>query len=198
MAKNKILLKEHFFLTIDPPLLKEYQEAIKEGQPIIVKGIIQRADAVNQNKRIYPYDILKKQCDEYFENNIKNKVALGELDHRDEPIVYLQNVSHILENLEWQGKDVYGTVRLLNTPAGKIAQSLVSDGIPLGISSRALGSVSKNEAQGVDIVDEDLQIVCWDLVSNPSTNHAYLKMYESRQLEKRDCTQEIIKDLLKL
>lgn len=196
--KKKILLKEHFLINIEPDLLKEYKETMAEGGPVIVRGVIQRADSINQNKRIYPYEILKKQCDSYLETCVRNKVALGELDHRDEPIVYLQNVSHLIENLEWDGKDVMGTIRLLNTPSGKIAQEIVASGIPLGISSRALGSVSKNESRGADIVDEDLQIICWDLVSNPSTDSAYLRMHEGKQYKNENTRlKEIIGDLLK-
>ena len=162
------------------------KEAHMQGKPMIVVGILQRSDAKNQNGRIYPHSVLKRECDRYKRELVDRKLAIGQLDHTDSPIIELKNASHIIQDLWWGGpeeKDVMGKIRLLNTPMGKVAQEIVLSGIPLGVSSRAVGSVSKNEAQGADIVGEDLNIVCWDLVGTPSTDRAYLSLHEAKRIE---------------
>ena len=104
----------------------------------------------------------------------------------DSPVISLKNASHIIEDLWWAGsdnKEVYGKIRLLDTPNGNIAKSIVLSGIPLGISSRAVGSVKK--VNDVDVVDEDLQLICFDIVSNPSTSNAYLNLQEIKNFNPR-------------
>jgi hypothetical protein len=175
---EKILLREFSTIDIGKDKLEEYKDHAK---PITVVGIIQRADAKNQNGRVYPYDILRKEVDRYMNEVVKKGVAMGQLDHIDSPVIELGNVSHIMEDVWWdgpEGKDVMGKIRLLDTPKGEIAKTIVRSGIPLGISSRAVGSISKNESTGSDVVGEDLQLVCWDLVANPSTHNSYLKIHE--------------------
>jgi hypothetical protein len=175
---NKMLLKEYSAgaIKLDP------ESDVSGDKPITVVGVVQRADAKNQNGRIYPYEILRKEVDRYIEECVKKGVAMGQLDHTDKAIIDLQNVSHLIENLWWGGegnKDLMGKIKILKTPAGRIAEEIVKAGIPLGISSRAVGSVMRNEAQGADVVGDDLQIVCWDLVGTPSTHQAYLSMHEN-------------------
>lgn len=178
--KDRVLLKEYTTINLSPELIREF--ASDPAKPITVIGVIQRADAKNQNGRIYPYEILKKEVDRYMNEVIKKGVAMGQLDHIDSPIIELGNVSHLIEDLWWDGedkKDLCGKIRLLDTPKGEIAKTLVKSGIPLGISSRAVGSISKNESKAADVVGEDLQLICWDLVGTPSTHEAYLKIHES-------------------
>lgn len=101
----------------------------------------------------------------------------------DNPIIELDKVSHVLEDIWWDGpekKEVWGKIRLLNTPKGLIAKSIVLDGIPLGISSRAVGSV--HSEGGCDYVEDDLNLICWDLVGTPSTDNAYLKLHEAKEI----------------
>lgn len=177
---EKVLLKEYSLLKPEPELIKEYAD--NPNKPVVVVGVVQRADAKNQNGRIYPYNILKREVDRYLEEVVRPGHAMGQLDHIDSPVIELEKVSHIIEDLWWDGpggKDLYGRVRLLNTPKGQIAKQIVMEGIPLGISSRAVGSVSKNESQGADVVGEDLQLICWDLVGTPSTHQAYLRLHEN-------------------
>lgn len=165
-------------------MLKEYREAKEEGRPIVVKGIIQKADTKNQNGRVYPFEVLREKVDKYKSELIDNMCSFGELDHTEKPVVEFKNVSHMLKEVWWEGKDVFGAVELLDTPAGKIAQEVVLKGYPIGISSRAVGSI-KNEGFGhesADVVGEDLEFICWDLVCHPSTPGSYLKMYEARDL----------------
>jgi hypothetical protein len=141
---------------------------------MVVSGQVQACDKPNANKRIYPYDTLKKQVDLYIEGPIKENRALGELDHPDSSVINLKNVSHTIKKLWWDGKDLYGTVEVLPTPSGNILKQLFQNGITVGISSRAMGSTSPI-GEGLVRVEEDLEIVCWDFVSQPSTFGAYMK-----------------------
>lgn len=164
------LLKEvtHFNLTEEQ--LKESLE--KNNGKLIMKGVIQRADTQNANGRIYPRDILEREIENYKKLVVERR-AHGELDHDDDCVVNLKNVSHIITDI-WMENDgtVMGEVEVLNTPMGKILRSFVEDRVTVGISSRAVGSVV-NDGE-CDIVQDDLHIVCWDFVSEPSTPGAYM------------------------
>ena len=138
-----------------------------------VKGKLQEADVKNGNGRVYPLEILKKQVDEYIKGPVSSKTATGELDHPESSVINLNNVSHLITKVWWEGNDVMGELLLLNTPSGKIAQEIVSAGIPLGISSRGMGSV-KQIGESVEVQD-DFELLTWDLVSVPSTPNAYMK-----------------------
>lgn len=175
-----------------PKLLKEYalfeytKDSLSSDESdgtITVKGILQRADALNQNGRIYPRDILFREVENY-KQLIKERRAFGELNHANEPIVNLQNVSHMITDIWIEDKTVQGTVKVLDTPHGNIIKAIIKAGGQPGISSRAVGSVKK---QGeADIVQDDLQIVCWDFVSEPSTHGAFMNLSESRDLSKEE------------
>ena len=116
------------------------QEA--ENGVVLVKGILQRAGAENQNGRVYPLEILKREAAKY-EQLIKERRALGELDHPESQVVNLANVSHNILDLWWQGNDLMGKIEILSTPSGNIAKELLKSGIRLGISSRGMGSVKE-------------------------------------------------------
>ena len=140
----------------------------------VVQGILQRAGAKNQNGRVYPRNILERECRRYEQEYIKQHRALGELDHPESPVVNLNNVSHNILKIWWEGADLKGAVQILDTPSGKILKALFSAGITLGISSRGLGSVKQLTNETVE-VQEDFELVCWDFVSNPSTHGAFMK-----------------------
>lgn len=172
-------------------LLKEFKEfnyeIIKEdavdGRPgkLFVKGVIQRADTLNQNGRIYPKDILFKEVENY-RKVVHERRAMGELDHADDPVVNLKNVSHLITDIWADDEVVYGKIEILPTPMGNIARNLIESNVKIGISSRALGSVrSRGDA---DIVQDDLHLICWDLVSEPSTPGAYM-MREAKEVDPR-------------
>lgn len=163
------LLREFNVLTYEKGIVKESKE---KGIPIVVKAIMQRADAKNQNGRVYPRPILEREINNY-QKAIAEGRATGELDHPESSIVSLQNVSHVIREIGWIGDDVVGKLEILNTPKGKIAQDLMESGIKLGISSRCVGEVQRNE-NGEDVVDESLQLIAFDLVSEPSTHNAWL------------------------
>jgi hypothetical protein len=172
-------------------LLKEfkefYYEIIKEdasdGKPgkLFVKGVIQRADTLNQNGRIYPKDILFKEVENY-KKVVMERRAMGELDHADDPVVNLKNVSHLITDIWADDEVIFGKIEILPTPMGNIARNLIESNVKVGISSRALGSVrSRGDA---DVVQDDLHLICWDLVSEPSTPGAYM-MREAKEVDPR-------------
>ncbi len=159
---------------------KDVLKAKDTGGPLIVKGVIQRADVLNQNGRIYPMDVLSTQIEAYKEL-VKERRAVGELDHADEPVVNLKNASHVITDI-WMEEDgtVMGAIEVLeDLPMGKILKGLFEARIKVGISSRALGSVTE-EDRG-DVVGDDLFFICWDIVSEPSTPGAWLALKEGRE-----------------
>lgn len=176
---NKTLLIDTIPFEVNPTLVKESLE--KNDGRLIVKGVVQRANIKNQNGRIYPREILVPKVKEYM-NLVKESRALGELDHPESQIVNLQNTSHLVKDLLWKGDNLVGLVEILDTPAGRILKELFKAGIKVGISSRALGSVQ--ESKGSNIVQDDLEIIAWDFVSNPSTHGAFLSpLHESKNTE---------------
>lgn len=139
---------------------------------VLVKGILQRAGAENQNGRVYPFEILKREAKKY-ETLIKERRALGELDHPDSSVINLKNVSHNIKEIHWDGNDLVGTVEILSTPSGNILKELLRNDILLGISSRGMGSTT-NIGEGKVKVGEDFELIGWDFVSNPSTHGAFM------------------------
>ena len=162
------------------------QESIdRNGGRIVLRGVLQKADTLNQNGRIYPRAILEREVLNY-QKFIKENRALGECDHPDTSVVELKNASHIIRDAKMEGDAVVGTVELLDTPSGKILQSLVSSGVTLGISSRGGGSTRR---QGDNqVVQEDFQLICFDMVSEPSTPGAFMlregKVVNKQELDK--------------
>lgn len=162
------------------------QESIdRNGGRIVLRGVLQKADTLNQNGRIYPRAILEREVLNY-QKFIKENRALGECDHPDTSVVELKNASHIIRDAKMEGDAVVGTVELLDTPSGKILQSLVSSGVTLGISSRGVGSTRR---QGDNqVVQEDFQLICFDMVSEPSTPGAFMlregKVVNKQELDK--------------
>jgi hypothetical protein len=139
---------------------------------VLVKGILQRAGAENQNGRVYPKPILEREVQKYSQL-IKERRALGELDHPDSSVINLKNVSHNIRELYWDGEDLMGVVEVLPTPSGNILKELLKAGILLGISSRGMGSTKQLSGGKVE-VNEDFELLCWDFVSNPSTQGAFM------------------------
>jgi hypothetical protein len=139
---------------------------------LLVKGVLQRAGAENQNGRRYPKEILERECKKY-QQLINERRALGELDHPESTVINLKNVSHNIVEMYWEDKDLCGVVEVLSTPAGNILKELFKHNIRLGISSRGLGSVKPNRDETV-MVQEDFELIGFDFVSNPSTHGAFL------------------------
>jgi hypothetical protein len=116
-----------------------------------------------------------------YQKLVKERRALGELDHPDDSVINLRNASHMVTSIWMEDNSVMGKVQVLNTPSGKILRELVSDGVKLGISSRGMGSVT--EANGQTMVEDDFQLICFDFVSEPSTPGAFM-MKEAKDLQK--------------
>jgi hypothetical protein len=170
--EKKNLLVDYITFDISPEMISESME--KNNGRLMVKGVLQRADAKNQNGRVYPKNILIREAKKYSDINIKERRALGELDHPDSSIVNLNNVSHNITEMHWDGNDLVGTVEILSTPSGNILKELFKCGIKLGISSRGLGSV-KQLGEGEVEVQSDFELIAFDFVSNPSTHGAFLR-----------------------
>ncbi len=138
---NKKLLVDCITFDVDKSVLNE---AMAKGGPLVVQGVLQRAEAKNQNGRVYGKEILEREAQKYDDNFIRERRALGELDHPDSSVVNLKNVSHNVKRMFWNGNDLMGEVEILTTPSGNILKELLNCGIKLGISSRGMGSVKKN------------------------------------------------------
>ena len=173
----KQLLVDHTPFHVAKLTLSEGKEGT--GTRMRIKGKLQEAEVKNGNGRVYPPEVLKRQVEIYANGPVKSNTAMGELDHPESTIVNLNNVSHVINKVWWEGNDVMGMLTLLNTPSGKIAQEIILAGIPLGISSRGMGSV-KQIGETVEVQD-DFELLCWDLVSVPSTPGAYMSLSEGKQ-----------------
>ena len=178
-------------------LLNEREKREMDNGVLYLSGRIQPADKKNGNGRSYPYKVLKREVDNYKKLVADNR-ACGELDHPDDSVINLKNVSHIVTDCWWEGKDVMGKIKVLDTPSGRILKDLINAGVKLGISSRGLGSVK--ESMGSTVVQEDFELICFDIVSEPSTPNAFVypkgqnRMYESKIKEAK---QNIVDDLFK-
>ena len=147
---------------------QQINESMKNNNGrLVVKGVLQRAEAKNQNGRVYPRETLVREAKKYAEVQIKERRALGELDHPDSSVVNLNNVSHNILEMHWKGNDLEGTVEVLGTPAGNILKELFKSGIKLGISSRGMGSVEEvNEDDGGQAmkVGDDFELIAFDSI----------------------------------
>lgn len=172
-------------------------ESIDSNKPITVRGVLQRADAKNHNQRIYSYPVLMRESQKYSKEFVSDRRAMGELDHPDSSVVNLKNVSHIVTEMHWEGKDLIGECEILPTPSGNILKELFRSGVKLGISSRGLGSVSE-QSDGTVVVQEDFELIAFDFVSNPSTHGAFMapggaSLQEGRVLSEGKALKGIVK-----
>lgn len=138
-----------------------------------IKGIFLQSDIKNQNGRVYPFNVLKKQVRSFNENFVKKDRALGELGHPMGPTVNLDRVSHMITELYEDGKNFIGKAKVIDTPNGKIVKNLLESGVRLGVSSRGLGSVKTNKA-GVNEVQNDFVLSTVDIVADPSAPDAFV------------------------
>ena len=196
---QKYLLREYYELCPDGVcqdfLTEEEKNDIRDNQALYLTGVMQRADAKNGNGRVYPKKVLVREVKNY-EKLIKERRALGELDHPDDQVVNLKNASHMVTGMWWDNDDVIGKVKILDTPSGKILRSLVEGGVKLGISSRGMGSV--HESNGETVVEDDFNLICFDFVSEPSTAGAYMMQEhkETNILTKSDKINRILNDIM--
>lgn len=176
---SKKLLREYYELCeggVCQDLLTEAEKKFVANGGMILTGKLQEAERENGNGRKYPETVLRREMKNY-DKLVRERRALGELDHPDDSVINLKNASHLVTHVWWDGNCVMGKVKVLDTPSGKVLRSLVDSGVSLGISSRGLGSVSEG-ANGTVTVQEDFQLICFDFVSEPSTPGAYMSLQE--------------------
>ena len=198
---SQFLLREFFELCdggVCQDLLTEQEKKfVKEGG-MILSGKLQEAEVENGNKRIYSEKVLLREIENY-KKVVNERRALGELDHPESSVINLQNVSHLVTSIWMEDKSVMGKIKVLDTPAGKTLRSLVSGGASLGISSRGLGTTKAKE--GKTYVQDDFQLICFDIVSEPSTPGAYMNLSENKVpvekiFSKSDRVYRIINEIL--
>ena len=173
---SKKLLTEYFALCdggVCPDYLTESEKKrMSEGKTFYMTGKIQVAEEPNGNGRIYPKHILEREMKNY-QRLIESRRALGELDHPDTSVVELKNCSHLITEVWWEGNNVMGKLEVLNTPSGRTLKALAESACGIGISSRGLGSV-RNKGKHV-IVEDDFNLICFDVVSDPSAPGAFIR-----------------------
>jgi hypothetical protein len=180
---SKVLLQEYFELCPEgrcpiDRLTESEKRNISNGGVYLV-GVCQKAGTKNGNGRIYRKETLQREVESYQKAIIERR-SLGELDHPDDSVINLKNASHLATKMWWNGDSVMAKFEVLDTPSGKILKDLVKAGIKLGISSRGLGSTKQEK--GNTMVEDDFQLICFDMVSEPSTPGAYLTNQPDAQI----------------
>lgn len=155
----------------------------KEDKTLYLMGIFSSAEKKNKNGRVYKKEILEREISKLKEGPIKERTCIGQIGHpEDSPETNLEKAAIITEDLEWKGSDVYGKARVLNTPSGKVLRNLIEDNISIGISSRGLGTLDEDGT-----VNDDLQILTWDCVANPSNHGSWVNgIYEGKTFTVED------------
>jgi len=194
------LLREYYELCeggVCQDLLTEAEKKFVAEGGMILSGIMQKANTANGNNRVYPMEVLQRECKNY-SKLVKERRALGELDHPEDSVINLRNASHMVTDIWMEGIDVKGKIKVLNTPSGQVLQELVRAGVNVGISSRGMGSVS--ESKGQTIVEDDFQLICFDMVSEPSTPGAFMmkeaKDYQNNVFTKADRINRLLNEVL--
>ena len=177
---KQVLIETQFF-TAKP--LKLVEGTVPTSNPL-VEGILATCEVKNGNGRYYSRDLWEREIDKYMDNVRANR-ALGELDHPDSSIINLKNVSHNIKKIWWDGDHVMGAIELLPTPSGNILRALFENRIPVGVSSRGMGSLK--QMGDLMEVQDDFELLCWDFVSTPSNPGSYMKekgmMNESKNIQ---------------
>ena len=194
------LLREYYELCeggVCQDLLTEEEKRFVANGGMMLSGKLHEGGAVNGNGRVYPPKVLVREVQNY-KKLVKERRALGELDHPEDSVINLKNASHMVTDIWMEDNSVMGKVQVLNTPSGQVLQSLVESGVKLGISSRGMGSVSENAGQ--TIVQEDFQLICFDFVSEPSTPNAFMmreaKDYNNKVFTKADRINRLLNEVL--
>jgi len=194
------LLREFYELCPDGFCLDLLTEAekreVSDGRSVYLIGKMHEAERLNGNGRKYPIQTLKREVQKYM-SVVKDNRAVGELDHPDDSVVNLKNASHMVTEMWWDGNALMGKIKVLSTPSGMTLRALINDGVKIGISSRGLGSV--RESAGATIVEDDFQLICFDIVSEPSTPQAFMDkvVRESKGQDKVSKVKSLIESILK-
>jgi len=197
---SKKLLREYYALCeggICQDLLTEDEKRYVADGGMILSGIMQMTETQNGNGRVYQHSTMMREVKNY-QKLVKEHRALGELDHPDDSVINLRNVSHSVTQIWMEDKNVMGKIKVLDTPSGKILQELVNGGVTVGVSSRGMGSVT--ETNGRTLVEDDFQLICFDMVSEPSTPGAFMmreaKDFDDKALTKADKINRLLNEVL--
>ena len=197
---GKKLLREYYALCdggVCQDLLTEDEKRYVADGGMILSGIMQMTETKNGNGREYQHETMVREVRNY-QKLIKENRALGELDHPDDSVINLKNCSHMVTAMWMEGKNVMGKIKVLETPSGKILKELVNGGVTVGVSSRGMGSV--REEAGRTVVEDDFQLICFDMVSEPSTPGAFMmkeaKDYQNKVFTKADKINRLLNEVL--
>jgi len=192
MSKS-LLIETHTFKA-NPVQLTE--NVNKENGNLLVEGILATAEVKNGNGRYYAKELWQREMDKYNEL-IKQRRSMGELDHPESSVINLQNVSHLISEYWWDGDNVIGKIEILPTPSGNILKELIKAGVTVGVSSRGMGSLEQNG--NVMEVQDDFELLCWDFVSTPSNPGSFMHVIkEGKQTLHYDYTKvnNIVREIL--
>ena len=154
--------------------IKFLTEKKEDGtKSVYIEGIFMQAEKPNRNGRMYGRGIMEREVQKYQEL-INEKRSLGELGHPPNPSINLNQVSHMITGLKFEGNDIHGKAKILDTPMGKIAKNFIEEGVRLGVSSRGLGSVRLNK-EGINEVQDDFHLATVDIVADPSAPDAFVQ-----------------------
>jgi len=177
---NQLLIETHIFTPKGARLTESKSD---RGLPL-VEGILATAEVKNGNGRYYSRELWEREINKYQVLVDENR-AMGELDHPESSVINLQNVSHNIADMWWDGDKVMGKIEILPTPNGNILKALVESGITVGVSSRGMGSLK--DVGGLMEVQDDFELLCWDFVSTPSNPDSFMHLVkESKEFKAQD------------
>ena len=171
MSKN--LLIETHTIKVSPSQLTE--NVNRENGNLMVEGILATAEVKNGNGRYYKKELWDREMEKY-DQLVKERRSMGELDHPESTVINLKNVSHIVTGYNWDGDQLMGTIEILPTPSGNILKELIKNGVTVGVSSRGMGSLEQNGS--VMEVQDDFELLCWDFVSTPSNPGSFMSVLQ--------------------
>ena len=170
---SKKLLIETHTIKVSPSQLTE--NVNRENGNLMVEGILATAEVKNGNGRYYKKELWDREMEKY-DQLVKERRSMGELDHPESTVINLKNVSHIVTDYNWDGDKLMGKIEILPTPSGNILKELIRNGITVGVSSRGMGSLEQNGS--VMEVQDDFELLCWDFVSTPSNPGSFMSVLQ--------------------
>ena len=173
---SKKLLIETHAIKVSPSQLTE--NVNKENGNLMVEGILATAEVKNGNGRYYKKELWDREMEKY-DQLVKERRSMGELDHPESTVINLKNVSHIVTDYNWDGDKLMGKIEILPTPSGNILKELIKNGVTVGVSSRGMGSLEQNGS--VMEVQDDFELLCWDFVSTPSNPGSFMSVLQEGQ-----------------
>ena len=169
---KKLLIETHAIKVSSSQLTESIN---KENGNLIVEGVLATAEVKNGNGRYYKKELWDREMEKY-DQLVKERRSMGELDHPESTVINLKNVSHIVTGYNWDGDQLMGKIEILPTPSGNILKELIKNGITVGVSSRGMGSLEQNGS--VMEVQDDFELLCWDFVSTPSNPGSFMSVLQ--------------------